>query len=378
MKLMMTVFCLLFVTNIKFLNADDSTKVVMRDVFENYLKLIPYTYSDKQEKFKNIDKHLIELEKSFFKAKHDSMLRRAYFSPLVGIVQESISDIRKIHKKNYHQYAKMRIKKIMSVCISCHSFLPNQQYERISVGYNDLLRKYIKTNYDKAMVAYFLRDYKKALNYLKIHLENGIKNKSISFEREEVSKVILGLYLRDMKDAMMARNYFASLLKRNIFNKDMRGYVSRWISDLDKEARKKESKNLSEKRLKTLLDRELLPIEAELRSFSNRLHAVTSFKFKGYLSNYIVNHSDSKLMPEALYWLGLIENQGNDLYLYSLGDLYLKECVKKYFDSQIAPKCFSAYRESMMNAYTGSSGTHLPSDVTNELKKMEKLISTKN
>jgi hypothetical protein len=92
------------------------------------------------------------------------------------------------------------------------------------------------------------------------------------------------------------------------------------------------------------------------------------------LYNYLVYHPTSTLVPELLYWLGVIENKERNIDLYTLGEMYFEQCIIKYPKSLVAPRCYGAYKEAIYEGFTGSSGTHIPQEYINRLKKYKKLV----
>ncbi|MDO9181111.1 MAG: hypothetical protein Q7U04_01820, partial [Bacteriovorax sp.] len=61
-------------------------------------------------------------------------------------------------------------------------------------------------------------------------------------------------------------------------------------------------------------------------------------------------------------------------YFFSLGDLYLKDCIRKYPASPYAKKCYQEYSDSIEAGYSGSSGTDIPASERRELLKLKSLL----
>src|SRR5690606_34311638 len=83
-----------------------STKNSMQEVLNQYLKLIPFMYANTEHNDKEIEKQLSLLEKALEQADHTRMVKRANFAPSMEIVQDSLKDIQRIHKKGNEDYAK--------------------------------------------------------------------------------------------------------------------------------------------------------------------------------------------------------------------------------------------------------------------------------
>ena len=94
----------------------------------------------------------------------------------------------------------------------------------------------------------------------------------------------------------------------------------------------------------------------------------------GVLGNYLQQNPNTKLTAEVLYWEGLTENRIGKNIFFTLGDLYLKECITRYPRAAIAKKCFKEYKDEMTLRFTGSIGTNIPKSKQQELKRLESLL----
>ena len=99
---------------------------------------------------------------------------------------------------------------------------------------------------------------------------------------------------------------------------------------------------------------------------------VIFYSMHGILSNYLLENPKTTLKTEILYWFGLLENTSPSIY--SLGDLYLVDCIKMSPKSKYAKKCYDSYSKSITFGFSGSAGTHIPADIQLELDELQKLI----
>ncbi|MCY4524544.1 MAG: hypothetical protein OXB84_07390 [Halobacteriovoraceae bacterium] len=353
-KILIFTFLLCFIDG----RADTSTKKLMRKVFEDYVKLIPYMYGTKN---KGMIVKLNNLEQSFLKARHDKMLGRPMFSPIAEIFKENISDIKKGYQIQNTSYAKHRLKVMNVLCISCHSQLPRKRYPRIINKYSEITNKYIRRNRDKAMLSYFLRDYETSIKYFKKEFEET------SNQNESVIRTILNIYVTNLDNENKAVKYLRSISNNKKTPKGIKKSAKEWTRELIKPFNRKNDK----KSVKKLISR-VNNIKDEL-NINSRL-AVEMFRMKRTLNNYMTKKTNTKLMPEILYSLGLLTDRQGDIYLYSLGEMYLKKCIINYPKSDIAKDCYTAYKDSVYFGFTGSSGTHIPPDIKKELKTLESKI----
>ena len=346
-KLLLTTFIYLSTSFLAY----SSTKEHMNEVFQNYVQLYPYMYGNQQE---DISQKVKKLEISFKKAKHGSLLKRANFQPIAKIFQNTLSEVSVAVDEQNVEYSKLRLRKAVSMCISCHSQLPAKSFPKVMNHYSKVTKKYIKTDYDKAMLAYFLRDYRNATKYFKkVYLSSDKK------DTETLSKII-EIYVTNLNNRKEARDFLLSL---NDLPQSTSFDVKEVIAKLNKPSPK----------------RKIEKVLADLRDYKKELNIglsniVFTSDLRRELNNYIAANPKTNLMPEVLYSLGITHRNKEDIYLFSLSDLYFKRCILDYPKSNFANKCYKSYEESIYFGFTGSAGTNIPTSLKKELKELKDKI----
>ncbi len=72
----------------------------------------------------------------------------------------------------------------------------------------------------------------------------------------------------------------------------------------------------------------------------------------------------------ALFLAGQAYEQLNEISPFEMHESYYKACIYQSPGTSIAKKCYQSLEDAIVNAYTGSSGTHLPVDVDIMLKEL--------
>ena len=72
--------------------------------------------------------------------------------------------------------------------------------------------------------------------------------------------------------------------------------------------------------------------------------------------------------------MSVAEKRLSNTYFFTLSELYLKDCIKKYSSSSYAKKCYNLYEDNILAGYTGSSGLDIPVDEKEELKRLKKYL----
>jgi hypothetical protein len=339
-------------------SASTETKKLMRNVLESYLELLPQIYGEKDKT--KLKKGLVKLQDSFEKAGHNKMLKRANFSPSVKIIKNTFDEIDNSIDDNY-DWARYRAKKVVSTCISCHSQLPNTLYPKVKTKYSKLIKKHVNTNFERGQLAYMLRDYKSAIGYLEKEMSSKKQN------QEEITKTILKIYLVNLNDPKGAKKFLFKIQNLAGLDKQAMRAAKVWYESINTKSSEKDNLSIA-------IKKNLMPIEKEITSSYIHENDVNIFKMQSKLNNFAVKNPRSEKMPEVLYWLGLIENRSDTVYLSSLGDMYLKECVNNYSKSKYAKKCFKAYEDSISFSFSGSAGMSIPKEVKAELQKLRNKI----
>ncbi|MBC7372216.1 MAG: hypothetical protein H7326_11660, partial [Bdellovibrionaceae bacterium] len=108
--------------------------------------------------------------------------------------------------------------------------------------------------------------------------------------------------------------------------------------------------------------------------FGDSRRELNYLRVSGVLYDFLNDHPETPLKPDILYWLSFCETQNRYQNFYSLPEMYLKQCVTEYPQNPIAAKCLKEYQDLITFAYSGSSGTHIPAEVTKELKSLQELV----
>jgi hypothetical protein len=262
----------------------ENSKKAMRGILDDYLKLVPFMYSEKAEmESDSFKKYLIQLEDSFQKTEHLSRVNQVNFRPALTVMQESLSDIRKSLKGSDYSYLRYRTRELMTVCISCHAQLPSQDFPKIYTKHENTIEKYIKTNKERAMVAYFLRDYDSALLYFKREVSSNIRaKKADALEKSLVA--VLKLYLINLESETLAKRYFTELSSGQLLPEYSKKLVLGWVKELNSDFFSHYKKEVTEKELSKIIKTKLIPIEDEIKNFSFFHSAALVYRIRAILS----------------------------------------------------------------------------------------------
>lgn len=376
-------------------NAKESTKSVMHDALNSLIELIPYMSDDIKfthpDNSKKIQLYLNRLKTSFDKAGHLKLLNRKSFTPSYIVIKEQLNHA--IDDFNHHDknFAKLRINSISSICLSCHTQISKDHKTSLVLNSLKSSKDNFANTYDYANFKLLLRDYNSALNLfndsinerllkVKEHkkINNILGNDYETYDKELVNsfKGILLVHTKINRNPASAIKTFQRQLKNKEIPNYIKEMLKNWIAQLEtwKDNPYLNQTFKNENKIKEYLTFYENSISQGQDTIKSKNHDVSLLINSGILSNYLYNHNKTQLTPQILYWLGVTENQISKNIFYTIGDLYLKECIKEYYKKPIAKKCFNEYKQEITFRYTGSLGTKLPKSISEELKNLEALI----
>ncbi|MBP9682441.1 MAG: hypothetical protein KBD76_13625 [Bacteriovorax sp.] len=361
--------------------SQQQAKAVMSSVYDSYVKIIPYVYATtkkmgdfktKKEK-EELLKNLTDLSLFFKSAKHAEFFQRPGFRPSLETINEHIEETILSVESNNFLFAQKRLNVIGALCVSCHSQLPESVSKN---AFRENIKKEKRERFDSdfsyANYLYLVRRFDEAKDYFSKSIEASL-DKSNN-HGQEVSSALRRMMSIDTKikfDYEKAKSLIAKWEKEPRLSTNDKKMVKRWGDSL------KNWKGFDPKSIKSMpefIQKNLSPLDMKKEIIFSGEEDVTLLISSGVILNYLVENPNSDLAPEVLYWLSLIDHRMSHTYFFSLGDLYLKDCIKKYPASPYAKKCYQEYADSIEASYSGSAGTDIPVEMKRELVKLKSLL----
>lgn len=349
----------------------------MNRAFDALSDLMPYLldepkFSNKNNE-KNISKSLHELEKAFTLAGHDDLIRHDLFAPSYQLLIENLKNSKKAFQEGKKEYAFWMVHEAASTCLDCHTRLPIEHASSFQNGELNINLTKIKSSYEKGINYLIIRRYVDAKESFVRDIQDKFITKNMTDMILSFQQILL-IETKIMKDPSRMISLIDSYqVKKNLpdmVSKELATWKNRLIDWKDEKYLK--TGLTSEKDLIDFKTRRLLPLKQ--KSFEDA-YKVDLLLASGLLSNYFFQTQNSPSAPELTYWIGWIEKRLKKEDFLSSGELFLKQCIKKYPKSLIAQECYSEYKESMEFNFTGSSGTHIPNEIVKELNELKSLMT---
>lgn len=373
----------------------NETKQVMHQALDSIVHLFPYMSSEmkfKDPKYeKEINTHLNKIVTAFKTAKHVKDFQAPGFSPNYKVIKEHLDDTLLSFNAQNKTFARLRLASTTSLCLSCHTQLPKDRMTTFILDNKKINRNIFENEFEYGDFLFLLRKYKKAVRAYERSISERLEKQKelkkiqniLGSNQEQFDRTlynsfrrILTIYSKVLKQPKEVQSIFEkyinnkkipSYMKRDL-NK-WNNHLGRWISNP-----KIQQKITSDNEMNDFLNQYIAKLDNEGNTVISGDYDVDLLITSGVLSNYLSDNPKTELAPKILYWLGVSENRLSKNMFFTLGDLYLKECIQRYPKNKMAIRCYNEYENEVTFRFTGSIGTNIPKAKAAELRSLKKLI----
>ncbi len=362
--------------------SEEQAKAVMGNIYDSYVKIIPYAYSTKDlsESLKNkkdkeeLINNLSDLSLFFKSAKHAEFFQRPGFKPSLEAISNHLDETILSVEADSFIFAQKRLNVIGALCVTCHSQLPDSVSKNaFKENVKSEKRERFDSDFSYANYLYLVRRFDESKKYFHKVIDEALaKSQNIS-NREIVASLrkIISIDTKIKFNFEKAKDAIAKWEKDPRFSQNDKKMINRWGTSL------KKWKGFTPSAIKAItgfIGINLSPLDMKKEIIFTGEEDITLLISSGVLLNFLVENPKSEHAPEILYWLSMAEYRMGNSYFYSLGDLYLKDCIRKYPASPYAKKCYQEYADSIEAGYSGSAGTDIPINEKKELIKLKSLL----
>lgn len=349
----------------------------MNTAFNALVDLIPYMNSSSEFREKKNEILILEklqvLQTSFKKAKHENILKQDVFAPSYKLINEYFEGSITAFKKGRKDYTQWRLREFSSLCIDCHTRMPTSHTPSFKSEHYTIETTKLTNKYDIGLAQLIVRRYIDSRKNFIQEIDSRMKA-SKEDKITDVFKQVLLIDLKVLQDPQNAKSFLASYLSKKEVSATTKRVLTDWQKGIDQLIQNKTLLTgiADEAQLKNFINKELIPLEKG-GAYDN-VHDIHLLTSSGVLSHFLFENPQSKLAPEISFWIGWIEKRLKRENFFSSGDLFLKQCIQRYPSHPMAKKCLKEYEESVEFDFTGSSGSHIPAEVLQELEQLKKLI----
>lgn len=362
-----------------------TTKEAMNEIFKAFVDLVPY--AGNEMKFKDpkseeyIKDRLLKLKTAFQNAKHLKQISTPGFSPSYETISEHLDQTYEGFSTSQKSFARSRLKATAEMCISCHTQLSDGKSHTFS-SLSKVTRESFENDYEYADYLFLIRNYTQAAQYYRQEIRSRIqKNKELRKIQNTQKAVFIDFTIEKSLERLLTiytKVFFKpeKALKEMMAQKSVAGMpaslvqkLEDWKEDLQKWSKEKVSELKTAKDVEAFLAKYA---EEEINQISSHVDLLV---ISGFLYRHLNNYPSTKAEPQILLSLGAIDEVLNHSYFFSLSEVYLKRCIKKFPKSPFAKKCFNRYKDKIEFGYTGTAGTNIPPEEKAELARLKKILS---
>jgi hypothetical protein len=362
------------------------TKKVMNEVFNSFSDLMDLNYPlDEFIAGKNDEKiktHLEIIRNVFNKSNHNKTFTQVGFRPSYDTIIDYLDLTIESFKSGQKQFAHARISGLPNVCLSCHGQLTDSYSSQFKIRLSKIDAKKFGGDFEYAHYLLALRSTQKAGDLFEKFIQNETKNSknirgvSSGARIDTALRKILTIHTRYSPDIKTAIKVLKRIQKKNEFEKSYQNQLESWSTQL------KEFEKIPKEMFRPKDDETVHRfIQSKLDLIVKNNYTVDDGSFDVALSvgagafyYYLNQNPNTEMAPELLYWIALYDRRMNNNLFYSISELYLTECVKRYPKSPFAKRCYDEYENSLMIGFSGSSGVNLPPEEEKKLKNLKKLL----
>jgi hypothetical protein len=347
----------------------------MNQAFNSLMEIIPdlnnaSEFQNKKNE-KRIETSMQKMSSAFKTARHDYLINHDLFAPSYKMINENVADTGRHFKGGRKEYSRWLLKETVSLCIDCHTRLPDSYSSSFQDGHIQLEKNKFNSPYDLGVAQLLVRRYSDAKDSFIRNFQDDL----IKGDKGDLIHPLQQILLIETKvlrnpDGMLSRidDWLKKKLPQEV-SAEMNGWKKRLLIWKDEKSLKQGLAN--DKEVQKFITGRLVPLKNE--SYEDAFKVDLLFG-SGILSHYFFENQESTLKPELSFWLGWIEKRLKKEHFFSSGDLFLKQCMIKYPKHSIARSCFEEYKESVEFDFSGSSGTHIPASIQKELKELKEKI----
>jgi hypothetical protein len=337
----------------------------MNSLLPPFKAIQPYIAS--QEKFMAAENHnaifsvIQDLRKNFhtLESVPSSFHKLPGFDENLGEVTDLLDDTSRRFQEGKTSYAWWRLRKLPSDCFTCHAtYKVSSKYSNSGV---------IDESLDPLNKGRFLlatRQFKEALDQFMLVLKD--KDSKISYN--EALRSILLISIRIDKDPTEGTKRLQHILDTADLPEEDAREARSWITQLTAWSKEKPARARH-----TVAFAEQLITSGAISSPRHEQDDVALLRGTAILHEQLEQGMiRNDIRPRALYLLGFAYTKLPLFFSESWAEMYLERCIKEFPGSVSAKQAFVAYRDQVIDDYTGTAGTEIPAEVQLHLDELRK------
>jgi hypothetical protein len=345
--------------------ASESVRESMLSLLSAFRGIQPYLvdqdrFSDPENR-EEVTELIQELRKNFHHLDEIPSTYKALpgFTENVGLVTDLLDDSSRRLAEGKVAYAWWRLRKLPTDCFSCHTTY------KVSRHYSN--KDVVDPSLDALNRGRFLLATRQFAD-AKVAFIEVLHDPEYRFNYDEVLRSLLLITTRVNKDPKDGITMFKEILATTKLPEEDAREVQRWIGELAawSEERSSNAKN-------QLALGERLITRGVAVSPDTMQNDVALLRGTAILHDQL--ESGSLKPPQrsrALYLIGYAYLQLPLFFAEDWSEMYLERCIREFPGSKDAQSAYRAYRDHILDDYTGTGGTNMPAEIRLHLEDLRR------
>lgn len=272
-------------------------------------------------------------------------------------------------KSGHREYARSVLKSMTGYCIACHTRSGGVSFQNVTAAPS----VQALNSYEKAEFFAATRQFDSALNEYEKTVADPKMAESRPFNWEKAVRSGLAVAVRVKKDPERALGIVEHVLAAQKAPYFLKEQAVQWKNNLISWKSEGKSNAQSEEGYYVMAIRLIGEAKALQKYPTDRSADILYLRASSAVHDLMSFAPNGRHATEALYLAGLCYEVLQDLHLWDMHEYYYLACIMKSPHSDKSRECFNHYERSVYFGYTGSGGTHLPSEVRNRLIELDQL-----
>lgn len=348
---------------------------VMYEFLGQLTVLQPYISSEKafidpihRAKVSQELKRLSEISK---RLNHQDRLKTDTFRISAEALQNHLNQLSSVYDSGRTRYAWRMLRGSLDGCGACHAQVPQKD-----LSWQYAFSGLKGTSFEKAEFHFAVRQFDEAWKLYDQFLKNYPTEDADIAHLETAIRRKLVIAVRLKRDPALGIKTFEGHLKNTKLPSSVREQLQGWIQGLREISKRKypNPAKSSVAEMENFAERELSSLEGSSGGRFDDKAYVHYLKVSGILYEFTNRKGEAGLSAKLLYYLALCDTQLNNDFFFSLAQIYLRQCIKKFPKDPTALRCYTELEEQTLLDYTGSAGMDVPADAQKSLDELKKML----
>lgn len=305
---------------------------------------------------------------------HEKMRSQFSADPIYAAVLRAFRDDVRSAISAYNlgrvDYSRALLRSSVSYCISCHTRHENTSEFSFPL-FAETFKQLTLSEQMKMMAA--ARRFDEALDLFESSADFESMKQTDNFELEGATRLAIAILVRVKQSPTPGIELIQKIKNKTQRSKEFYKELDGWLSAFQ-EWQKEKPRSLKAENDYILEMNELMKRAGKRQDFPFDQKAdVDYLRATALMHAFLEKFPRSKEIGRVLLNLGKAYEVLQDLGFWSLHENYYEACIRASPRSPEAKECFSRFEDSVTMGYTGSAGTHVPTEVKKKISELKKL-----